>query len=452
MDIYVDPATGTDDDADFRGQVASPYRSLARAAERAAQEELASGLPPGSFLGTIFAAAGTYAPPVEGFPIIVPPSYDLIGAGSERSIIEFTGETRTTTDPTPVTYWGGEAVYVGRAMRGLTVRARPAPSYTCRGMIGVQVQNDRSTVEDVTVDFDRTTSPPADDRGRYDLSWMLNLFATSIDLVLLSSTFRDGRGTNFGVTLRGCTGMVTRCTFETAGPTFDGDPGGLLVRDIAVRGAGSCEVRRHARLEASQIGDLAFSPFTNLWVSREGAVVGPGNTVEAINIFAFGDVAIVGNSLSHGFTFQVTGGVHVADNDIVPWAAHRLLEIEYNPFFSGIPVIERNRFVAPERIGGHYVNPIVVRASADFGGGTSAGGNDFGALFQSPSSVARSTPDGPERWGVIAIDPDETPVSVIRFDDNLWDDLYPLDRIERSRFQIITPPTFLSIANPMPAP
>jgi hypothetical protein len=140
------------------------------------------------------------------------------------------------------------------------------------------------------------------------------------------------------------------------------------------------------------------------------------------------------------------------DNDIVPWAAHRLLEIEYNPLFSGIPVIERNRFVAPERIGGHYVNPIVVRASADFGGGSSAGGNDFGALFRSSSSVARTTPDGVERWGVIAIDPDEAPISVIRFDDNLWDDLYPLDRIETSRFQIITPPTFLSVANPMPAP
>jgi hypothetical protein len=234
--------------------------------------------------------------PSKAFPIIVPPSYDLVGAGSDRSIIEFTGETRSTTDPTPITYWGGEAVYVGRALRGLTVRARPAPSYTCRGMMGVWVQNHRSTVEDVTVDFDRTMSAPPDERGRYDLSWMLNLFATSIDLVLLSSTFRDGRGRNFGVTLRGCTGMVTRCTFETAGPSFDGDPGGLLVRDIAVRGAGSCEVRNHARLEASQIGDLAFSMFTNLWVSREGAVVGPGNMVEAINIFAYGDAEIIGNT------------------------------------------------------------------------------------------------------------------------------------------------------------
>ncbi len=453
MDIYVDPNTGRDDDVAFRGQIGTPYRSLARAVERAAAEELASGLPPGSFIGTIFAAAGIYAPPVERFPIIVPTSYDLVGAGSANSLINFTGETRTTSDPTPITYWGGDAVYVGRVMRGFTVRAQPAPSYTCGGMNGVLVQNDRSTVEDVTVDFDRSTSPPPDDRGRYERSWRLSLFARNIDFVLLASTFIDGRGRNFSVYLEDCTGMATRCLFETAGPSFDGAPGGLLVRDITVRGAGSCQVRNHARLEASQIGERAFSAFTNLWVSRDGAVVGPGNTIETVNIFAYGDAEIRGNTLSHEFTFNVSGGVRVADNRIAYVGRFNMMQILYNPWFPGIPVIERNQFIAPDIPSYLFRNPITVRASADFGGGASAGRNDFSAMLLQRLTVG-DRDRGRVLTGMILIDPDEAPISVIRFDNNFWDetDLDPPDRLQSRRFDVVTTPTFLSVANPMPAP
>ncbi|MFD1156937.1 hypothetical protein [Roseovarius aestuarii] len=388
---------------------------------------------------------------------MVPPSYDLVGTGSANVTIRFTGETRTAAGPPAVTYWGGEAIYAGRNVRGLTLIANPAPMYSCRGMRGIFVQNDGSVIEDVIVDLNTAAAPPPDSRGNYDIAFQQQIVGEGIEIVVLDCACRNASRTGLG--LHQCSGMITRTDLFAAALSCS-DSAGLTVDTVNARGAQRFDVNGNVRVQDCTIGDRADahrSPILTIKGDNPTApaVFGPNNIADPLYIFAYGNVVIENNTLSHHYQFDISGPVRVIDNSIEPEGLVRyLLTVQFDENYPGVPVIQNNRFVAPSgpSFGGHHVNPIIVRASADFGGGASLGNNNLGALFVRNTGFSTSADGDLVRAGTILVDPTDEPEAIIRFDNNLWDDTFSLDSLATRRFHVSTTPAVLSVGSPRPAP
>lgn len=434
VDLYVDPVTG--DDA-ATGGMADPFRTLSRAAIRAAELDLAGES------GSIRAAAGIYGFPAENFPIIIPASFDLFGAGLALTEVVFTGETREyyAEDGTRITYWGGEAIQGGRSIRGLTLRATPAPYYTCFGMTGIRATVEGTVVEDVRVHINPADAPIPDGASYSEVGFGRELWASGIEITVLDSYFE--RASRDGMLLGLCDGAILGTTSDNAEFSASSD-GSLMISGCTFRGKMQLKIWGKVNMQSSRVLDYGV----NVAVSGDGGRFGPGNVVHGYNIDVGDNAEVSGNQIYVGWTMTIRENGRVVENDIQAsqWT-RRLLEVRRS---SGTPVIQGNRFVALPavdpaigrngrngRVTGHDFTPIEIFASADFGGGISLGQNDFSQLF---------TDIFFERLSQIRVDASG---GVVRFDDNFWEDP---SNVERLRFEIVSPDTMLSVRNPMRAP
>ena len=430
VDLYVDPVAGSDAAS---GGVSDPFRSLSRAAARAAELDLAGES------GAIHAAAGVYSFPAENFPIIVPASFDLLGAGRDLTEIVFTGETREylAEDGTSFLYWGGEAIQGGRSIRRLTVRSMPAPYYSCIGMTGIRTTVNGTVVEDVRVHIDPADAAIAEGASYSEVGFGRQLFAIGIEITVLDCLFE--RGSRKGMLLAGCDGAVLRTISDNADCSTSSDSS-LIIDGCFFLNRIDVKLFGNSTLRSSDLDGLL-----NLYVAYDGNRFGPGNVFRGNFIWILGDSEIYRSDIQVAWGIEADGDARIIENDIRGASrTYRLLQIN-----SGTPVVQGNRFFAlpavDPSIGRNgsrgMVAPIdftaiEIRASADFGGEISMGRNDFSQMF---SDILYT----PTR---IRID---APEATVRFDDNFWDD--PLSA-ERRRFEVLSPDTMLSVRNPMRAP
>lgn len=144
-DYYVNSDLGSDDPTNPGTSRSAPLRTISRATDLAAIEDLSSG--------TIFLAEGTYGS-LEDFPIEVPPRFALQGEG--------------TADACRIEYSGGltgVAVQGGASVRNLSVVATPPPDtpLSCNFSIGLSIRQDGCVLENLGIKLNE--SDPDDSVG-----------------------------------------------------------------------------------------------------------------------------------------------------------------------------------------------------------------------------------------------------------------------------------------------
>lgn len=363
-DFFVDVARGDDGNA---GSAASPVRSIARAIDL-------SVVSPDE-TGTIFVAAGTYEPPNENFPLLMRPGYALQGAGRESTLIRFTGEVRTTTAdpsriPPSVTYWGGEALHAGRAVRDISLRASPVPpGYSCSGMIGITALVDDAVIEDVDILSPQLPEEFPGDRLPRDVT-LEGGFLVAVHIVGADVTYRH-----------------SRVTLSRVGATSGGSS---LLEDIRLEGT-QLYIESDARVQncvwtMSSLVVGTYDP-PRCTVYGGSPTLGPGNfficsSGALIDCRSGAMPRIDGNTLAayygNGIVIRDGAWASVTGNFIGLFYGQRIVDVQRDA--APYSVFEDNTF-----FGGFHWDAIVVEAETDFGGGPggSRGGNHFGPVSSS---------------------------------------------------------------------
>ena len=397
-DFFVDVATGDDGNA---GSAASPVRSIARAIVLSATSL--------DETGTIHVAEGTYEPPNENFPLLMQPGYSLQGAGKDRTLIRFTGEARPLIPPEAemTHYWGGTALYAGRAVRDLSLRANPVPTeeYSCAGMLGIMALNDDTVIENVDILSPQLPEEFPGERLPRDVMVEPG-FLVAVDIVAADVTYRN-----------------SRVTLSRVGATSGGSS---LLEDIRLEGTG-LYIESDARVQncvfsmSPLLVGIYDPPRCNVYGGSP--TIGPGNYFNCssgalIDCRRGATPSIDGNTLAayygNGIVIRDGAWASVTGNFIGLHFGQRLVDVQASAAPNS--VFENNTFYG----GGSPWDAIYVHAATDFGGGPggSRGGNHFGPVTYSGN---------PERWlGLLFDIPDR---GVVYATNNFWRDGRPENQI-----------------------
>ena len=370
VDFFVNATTGND--LNPGTALDQAFRSITRATE------VAATLPPDA-TGVIRVAEGVYGAPEERFTLIIPPGFDLEGAGRDLTIIRFTGRTRTIAG-VGTAAWDGAALMAGNGVRNLTIEADVVPGgFSCIGIDAILLNRPGLELENVTI---RARDP--DRRNRFRSS-TFGSFAMRATRVFCQNTGHLGGGNP---------SLIRSCTFENSS-TGVGDGGEVV--NCTFRGA--CSIATLAGSSAVIRDNDLLGPATWIQISsnpddmfppgpgpgprvEENEIsvdslygircVGPGTAQIARNRIVVNQSYTVGVLCENGATPTFTS--NYIESHVVRGSAMLSVRTNAEPLFQG------NTFVLePRGSDWRAYRPISIESGADFGGGArgSLGGNDF---------------------------------------------------------------------------
>lgn len=361
--FYVDAGAGDDTNP---GTAAEPVASIGRAIELAAASTDSTG--------SIRVAEGVYRGAPERFPLLMPPGYELVGAGKDRTVIEFTGMTRTTTGPDPVSYWGGTALVAGSAVRDLTLRANPIPEMvtSCYGTLGIQAAVDGCVIEDVDV---LAPELPEEHTGLLAVGeWLERGFTTSVVILGADVVYRRSRVSHTSAVraLRGGAPELSDLVLEQSQMVMSNDGRVQRCRWLDASVAGGASVIRAGGSLILGGGSPHIGPDNFIGRPDTPTLACTGGATPTIedNVLA---------TMYGGPAIEVRGGAapRFLNNVVIAKWITSVVRIAVDA--SAGTMFEGNVFYGSEY---HAADMIEVRAAADFGGGAagSGGGNHLGAM------------------------------------------------------------------------